>query len=319
MGVYLKWEEPKEFAKKKRIEYVRSASKFFWKKIIIGLFFGGSAMLIWYLGIITQKNDPDFSPISFWAALSVSIGIALLLPIALHVIETKCSPPTIRIRIGKRGIKLLDNNRNRIWRFGDIADFHITKEQVGELFVNAINLKDFDGVAVSVGISPEINIDVLQAVLLERIYAARERIKCSYRAPKIYWAEIFGVLMVILGFLVLIMVALSLFDTGNHVDEVSFIKDDLKQIKEQYGSGNPTELQEKAFNKVAAKAYFAMHYAIKRGVSQLLLLVGSVGTGILLLGFNLVLWARNRRIYNRMRRLEVMCLELQTSQNQTKP
>jgi hypothetical protein len=319
MGVYLKWEEPKEFAQKRHIEYVRSASKFFWKKIIIGLFFGGALIIIWYLGIITNQNDSDSSPPSFWVVFSISIGIALLLPIALHVIETKCSPPTIRIRIAKRGIKLLDNNRNRTWRFGDIADFHITKEQVGELFVNAINLKDFDGVAVSVGISPDINVDMLQALLSEQIHTARERIKCSYKAPKIYWEEIFGILMVGLGFLTLIAVFLLLFDGRNHVDEVSFIKDDLKQIKEQYGSGNPTELQEKAFNKVAAKAYFAMHYNINRALSQFRLLVGSIGAGILLFGCNLVLWAWNRRIYHRMRRLEVMCLELQTSQNQTKP
>jgi hypothetical protein len=316
VGAYFSWKEPKEFAQKKRKENTRAAFKFTWTKVVGGLLFIGFFMLISYLG--AKFPHDENSPPSLWGAFFISVGIVLFFLFVAPVLEAKSSPTRNRIKITKRGIWLLDNKMNRTWRFSDIADFHITKEQVGELSINAIELKDFDGVTISIGISPEINIDMLQGLLSEQIYSAREQIRRSFKGPILYWQMWLGTAMVVLGLSALIILGIASFDMKKRAQDVTFVKDDLKDIKEQYASGNPTTLQEKAFNKVAAKAYFAIHYIINLELLQLRILAGSIGAGIVLFGCSLVLWARNRRIYHRMRRLEVMCLELQTSQSQTK-
>ena len=315
MGAYFSWEEPKEFAQKKHKKNTRAVFKFTWAKVIGGLFFIGFFMLISYMAKFSHDENP---PPSLWGAFLISVGIVLFILFVVPVLEAKSPPTRARVKITKRGVWLLDYKLNRTWRFGDIADFHITKELVGELSISAVELKDFDGVTVSIGISPEINIDMLQALLLERIYAARDQIKRSLKGPILYWQMWLGTVMVVLGLSALIVLGVASFDIKDREKDVTFIKGDLKEIKEQFASGNPTTLQEKAFSKVTAKAYFAIHYIINLELSQLRILAGSIVAGILLFGCNLVLWARNRRIYHRMRRLEVMCLELQTSQNQTK-
>lgn len=316
VDAYFKWVEPREFTQKKRKESARTALKFTWNKVIGGLLFIGFFMLLSYLAV--KVSHYENSPPSLWGAFLISVGFVLFFLVVNPILEAKSLLSRNRIKVTDKGIRLLDNKLNRTWRFSSIADFHITKEQIGESSINAIKLQDFDGVAVNIGISPEINIDMLQALLLERINAARDQIKRSLKSPTLYWQMVLGIVMVLLGLSALIILGTTLFPIKDRVKDITFIEDKLKEIEEQYASGTPTTLQEKAFRKVAGRAYFAMHYIINLEQSQLLMIVGSIAAGILLFGCNLILWARNKRLYHRMRRLEVMCAELKQSQNQTK-
>ena len=93
-------------------------------------------MLLWYLGTITNQNDGNYLSPSFWVAFSISIGIALFLPVGIHLMTTKGPPPKIRVKITNKGIRLIGAGRDRTLCFADIAVFYIAKAPVGESFVN---------------------------------------------------------------------------------------------------------------------------------------------------------------------------------------
>jgi hypothetical protein len=313
MSTYLKWEEPKEFTLKKHREKARSASKIDVRRIIGGLFIGSYFMLIWFLSKIQEHN----SVISFWLALVIAIGVALFIVFVIPFLESKCSPPKVRIKVTDKGIHKIDINLNRLWKFSDIADFKIVHEPIKDSFINILELRDFDGLSVAMGISSQISIETLKSLLSEKIGSARERIKRSTIDPARDWRTMGGSLLILLGFLVLIP-AMTFFGLKNHEKDLSFMRDDIQEIKSQFATGNPTPLQQKAFGKVASKAYSAQYYVINLERSHLWLLLGSIAVTVILFGLNLMLWARSIRLFNKTRKLEILCSEMSISQNKAK-
>jgi hypothetical protein len=317
MSTYLKWEEPKEFTLKKHKEKSRSAPKFTWKKFAAVLLLCGFFMLTWFLPTKLPQNETESAPPPFGVAIAISIGLSVFILVAVPLIEAKISPPKIRIRITKRGIWLIDSRQNRTWRFADIADFSIIREPLDESFVDVLKLRDFDGRKAAIGVSSQISVETLVSLLSERTGEARNRIKNLQMSPWKSWEYLVGVTLLSIGFLALFF-AISLFINLRHNrNDLADIKEDVKKVKLQFESGDPNSLQSEAFGKVAKRAYYAANKTIDIEITQWLMVIGAGGIIVLLLGLNILSWAKSRRLYNRIRKLEVMLLETAASQNKT--
>ena len=67
-------------------------------------------------------------------------------------------------------------------------------------------------------------------------------------------------------------------------DSFDMMKDQIKKVKSQFESVDSNSLQNEAFGKVATRAYYAYYKAVEIKISHLLILIGTIGTVLLLTG-----------------------------------
>jgi hypothetical protein len=311
MSTLLKWEEPKEFTLKKHKEKPFFTRKVIINHIIVGLFISGIFMLSWYLSQIQEhkRNVP------LWMALIIAISLSFLMTVVLPALEAKSQPSKLRVKITNKAVVLKQLNSNESWCFSNIAEFRTDKEQIDESVVNTIFLRDFNGRSNTIGIPSQMSLDPITAILSDKIRLSREIIKNSITDTTKDWGNITGFILIILGSLLLFLIFMTFFNLNNHEKDLSFMRDDIEEAKSQFASGNPAPLQEKAFGKVVVKAYSARYSISKITDLQVRSLFGAIAIAVILFGLNLMLWARSRRLFNRMRKLEIMYLELLNSQN----
>jgi hypothetical protein len=255
-------------------------------------------MLSWYLA----TKDPEKTPLPFWVTALIAFGLMLFLVHILPMIQMRLPPSTKKMKITEKGIFRKSGNSSKIWRYEDIQSFQIREEHLEDGVINVLELKNFNGLVLAAGLTPEIPIDQLSVVLSDRIGAARQKVKDSFIVRGRYWQNLVGILLIGAG----LMAFLALFSISidDEIAEKRAKKFEAKveeRIAELRSEGISEE-QLAAFEKVIRWSMLK-GLALSRWIKNLVLI--SIGSGLFLLGCVMTLWGRNRLLNDKIAKLEV--------------
>jgi len=307
MKTYFEWQTPAGFRPKKSTEALKKALKPALLGAIFSIFVLATIILLWFL--LNVKPGSSFAAWYFiFALLAV---LALVFPpvsVFVWILFALRRPP----RSGRK-IKFTENkvvfgeSRRGFWKYEDIQSFRIVEEEFRGTTIPVLEMEQFDGDYLSLGITRDVPIDRLTAVLSERIHVAREKVKNSFIVRGRYRQNLVGVLLICFGLITLIAVFSAFFDKRIAEKRAGKVETEVARITNSLESEQLSEAHLQVLEKVIE---LSVRANLKLAHRTRTLMGVSIASSVVLLGSVLMLWGNNIFLRKKITRLQAYWAEL---------
>ena len=210
-----------------------------------------------------------------------------------------------KIKIGENKI-VFGKRRRGFWQYRDIQSFKITQEQFRDTTIPVLELDSFDGECLSLGLTPDVSIDQLSAVLSGRIVDARKEAKNLFARKGGARQRIFAVLLMCFGVIGLIVFSANFFHAKSAERQDQKFETRLAERVAELKSEQIGKQQLEPLEKVTEWSLSTELLA----KSNKMLIGMLISISVFLLGCVLMLWGNNRLLRNRLTRLGVYLADM---------
>ncbi|MHC4475640.1 MAG: hypothetical protein ACYTEL_08335 [Planctomycetota bacterium] len=311
MKTYFEWREPRTFMQQRHEEILKREPRFSWRDVISGLVLASVFMLCWYVDKLS--TDSANEPIRFWQSALMAAGSMALCIFLLPVLR-RARPYPRKIKIGNKGILYFESGARKCWWYRDIRGFKIVSAESGDKTIDVLEVKNFAGRILSLGLAPEVPLDELTTVLSEQIAAAREKLTNVVMLAERQWQFIIGVVIAGCGLLLLMMTLLMHFGKTRLEKQARATRLEtartLRKLKSEQLSDQHLEIMEEVIMLSVWNEFEQTHLTRK-------LTLVSLSSAMLLLGLAMVFWGNSKVLYKRIARLEIYLADA-VENNETK-